>query len=97
MCFTRQLAILLWFQIVWALAAIAAAQDVNVAEIQPHNQRLAGWRDCVHQYGQAVMLVGDPGHSQATAFVISSKNRLLVTNAHVADAFYPRGDDACPL
>jgi tetratricopeptide (TPR) repeat protein len=37
------------------------------------------------------MLVGNPGHFMATAFVISAKHRLLATNAHVADEFYERG------
>jgi tetratricopeptide (TPR) repeat protein len=37
------------------------------------------------------MLVGYPGRFTATAFVISAKDRLLVTNAHVADKFYELG------
>jgi hypothetical protein len=87
---TRQLVVVLSFGIVFALAATAAAQGVN-APVQFSSGQVVGWRDCVHQYGQAVMLVGDPGHSQGTAFVISSKNRLLATNAHVADCLYRAG------
>ena len=50
-----------------------------------------GWHDCVSRCGPSVMLVGIPGHSMATAFVISAPNRLLATNAHVADEFYEQG------
>ena len=89
MCVTRQLVAFLWFGIVSALAAAVAAQEMN-APVQPPRGQVVGWHDCVHQYEQAVMLVGNPGHCQGTAFVISSKHRLLATNAHVADSL-PRG------
>jgi tetratricopeptide (TPR) repeat protein len=90
MCITRQLVAFLWFGIVSALAAAAASQEMN-APVQPPRGQVVGWHDCVHQYGQAVMLVGNPEHCQGTAFVISSKHRLLATNAHVADSLYREG------
>jgi tetratricopeptide (TPR) repeat protein len=40
---------------------------------------------------QAVVLVGHPEHGLGTAFVVSKKNRLLVTNAHVADIMATAG------
>ena len=40
---------------------------------------------------KAAMLVGDPKHGRGTAWVISKKHRLLVTNAHVADIMHEAG------
>src|SRR5207248_2307131 len=37
---------------------------------------------------RGVFLVGHPKAGTGTAWVISKKNRLLVTNAHVADMFH---------
>jgi tetratricopeptide (TPR) repeat protein len=51
----------------------------------------ANWHECVLRCEQAVMLVGHPEYGSASAFVISAKNRLLATNAHVADMFYKSG------
>ena len=39
----------------------------------------------------AIILVGDPKVGRGTAFVISRKNRLLATNAHVADIMKDSG------
>ncbi len=90
MCITRQLVTFMWFGIISVLAATAAAQEAN-APVQPPRGQAVSWHDCVHRYAQAVMLVGDPEHSQGTAFVVSSKHRLLATNAHVADILYRTG------
>jgi hypothetical protein len=40
---------------------------------------------------EAILLVGDPNVGTATAWVISRKNRLLATNAHVADIMKDAG------
>src|SRR5262245_50832126 len=34
---------------------------------------------------KGIFLVGHPKHGRGTAWVVSKKHRLLVTNAHVAD------------
>ncbi len=69
-----------------------AADELEALYIPPSaGQAAIGWGDCVRRCEPSVMLVGDPGHSRATAFVISSKHRLLATNAHVADDFFECG------
>lgn len=40
--------------------------------------------EVAHRIGRAVMLVGHPKAGGGTAFVISRRERLLITNAHVA-------------
>jgi Trypsin-like peptidase domain/Tetratricopeptide repeat len=42
-------------------------------------------------HSRAVLLVGYPGVGFGTAWVLSAKHRLLVTNAHVADIMGTRG------
>ena len=42
-------------------------------------------RQAYKSLNKSVVIVGVPGVGHGTAFVISRKNRLLATNAHVAD------------
>ena len=51
----------------------------------------AGTKSTRKSYHRAVMLVGMPGKGTGTAWVLSRKHRLLVTNAHVADMFIKNG------
>ena len=45
----------------------------------------------------SVFLVGKPDVGTGTAFLISKKNRLLATNAHVADIFNKGTGEIWPI
>jgi hypothetical protein len=47
--------------------------------------------DTIKSLKEGILLVGDPETGFGTAFVISRKNRLLATNAHVADVMKDAG------
>jgi tetratricopeptide (TPR) repeat protein len=47
----------------------------------------------VHELRPSVFLVGTADEGHGTAFVISQENRLLATNAHVADIMYAAGGE----
>jgi len=74
-----------------ATLSVAGRELDTIYAVPPPGQAALSWRDRVCRCGPSVMLVGDLEHFTGTAFVISSKNRLLATNAHVADKFYELG------
>lgn len=60
--------------------------EKTTAESKTADPDSQDFRAAVENYKQAVLLVKDAQNkSHGTAFVISKKHRLLVTNAHVAD------------
>ena len=74
-----------------ATLAVAGGELDTIYTVPPAGQAALSWPDCARRCEPSVMLVGNPGQFTATAFVISSKHRLLATNAHVADKFYELG------
>ncbi len=70
-----------------ATLTVAGGESDTIYTMPPPGQAAPSWPDCARRCGPSVMLVGNPGRFTATAFVISSKYRLLATNAHVADKF----------
>ena len=76
---------------VLATSLVAGDELDTIYTVPPPGQAAFSWCDRARRCGPSVMLVGDPEHFMGTAFVISSKNRLLATNAHVADKFYELG------
>ncbi len=55
-------------------------------KLTPSNKTSEDFREIVGRYKKAVCLVKDANNkAHGTAFIISIKHRLLVTNAHVAD------------
>ena len=74
-----------------ATLSLVGGELDTVYTVPPPGPAALSWPDCARRCGPSVMLVGDPEHFTGTAFVISSIQRLLATNAHVADKFYESG------
>src|SRR5258706_12057983 len=58
---------------------------------KPSSQARQELGNFVRTSRQGIFLVGHPKHGRGTAWVISKKHRLLVTNAHVADILHEAG------
>ena len=58
---------------------------------KPSQQARQELGDFIRSSQQGVMLVGHPKHGRGTAWVVSKRNRLLATNAHVADILHEAG------
>jgi tetratricopeptide (TPR) repeat protein len=53
--------------------------------LPPDRQACEELSACANEAGKSVLIVGHPERGFGTAFVISRENRLVATNAHVAD------------
>ena len=98
---TRVLLLVLCF----AFATSVRADEVDAAKVlkqTPENGSLPLWTkpgaDARHDLGElardresGVFLVGFPKKGKGTAWCVSTKHRLLITNAHVADIFHESG------
>src|SRR5687768_10678691 len=58
---------------------------------QPSQQARQDLGEFIRNAQGAVLLVGHPRHGRGTAGVVSKQNRLLATNAHVADILHEAG------
>lgn len=58
---------------------------------KPSSEAVENLSQQARSSNEAIMLVGSPDRGYGTAFVISKENRLLATNAHVADIMHPSG------
>src|SRR5258706_1973184 len=64
---------------------------------KPSSQARQELGNFVRTSRQGIFLVGHPKHGRGTAWVISKKHRLLVTNAHVADILHEAGGSMLAL
>jgi tetratricopeptide (TPR) repeat protein len=84
--------------------SFALAADTQPFDFRPSSGSVPLWTEAppadsldlsqiVRELRGSVFLVGTPDVGKGTAFVISQENRLLATNAHVADIMFESGGE----
>ncbi len=86
------------------LQSVAPGADTQPFDFRPSSGSVPLWTEApqadsqdlsqiVHELRPSIFLVGTAEEGHGTAFVISQENRLLATNAHVADILYEAGGE----
>src|SRR5262245_20734715 len=84
--------------------SLALAAETQPFDFRPSSGSVPLWTEAppadsldlsqiVRELRPSIFLVGTPDVGKGTAFVISEDNRLLATNAHVADIMFESGVD----
>ncbi|MFN0019907.1 MAG: tetratricopeptide repeat-containing serine protease family protein [Pirellulaceae bacterium] len=80
-----------------ATLGLSAETGSLPAWTKPSQQARQELGEFVRASQKGIFLVGHPKHGQGTAWVVSKKHRLLVTNAHVADIMSTAGGNMLAL